>query len=115
MKAVGDDLGLPWLVIWFRALADPSRLRILARLRDGPRCVEDLVSALAVPQPKVSRHLSYLRRAGLVGFERRGRRVYYQIVRPAAGFACRVLAELNRVLDTEPSVRADGRRLHQGH
>ena len=50
----------------FRAFSDLTRLRILNLLRDGELCVCDLVEVLQLPQPTVSRHLSYLRRAGLI-------------------------------------------------
>jgi ArsR family transcriptional regulator, arsenate/arsenite/antimonite-responsive transcriptional repressor len=50
----------------FRAFSDPLRLRILHLLRDGEICVGDLVTVLRVPQPTASRHLSYLRRVGLI-------------------------------------------------
>ena len=49
----------------FRAFSDRTRLRILHLLRGGELCVCDLVKVLDVPQPKASRHLAYLRRAGL--------------------------------------------------
>ena len=52
--------------LMFRAFADPIRLRILNLIQDGELCVCDLVEVLKLPQPTVSRHLSYLRRAGLV-------------------------------------------------
>ena len=50
----------------FRGFADPTRLRILNALVPGELCVGDIVEVLDLPQPTVSRHLAYLRRAGLV-------------------------------------------------
>ena len=50
----------------FRAFADPTRLRILNLIQGGELCVCDLVEVLRLPQPTVTRHLSYLRRSGLV-------------------------------------------------
>ena len=50
----------------YAALADPTRLRMLALLRDGEICVCHIHASLAVPQPTASRHLAYLRKAGLV-------------------------------------------------
>lgn len=50
----------------FRALAEPTRLRILHLLRGGELCVGDLVTVLGVPQPTASRHLTYLRKLGLI-------------------------------------------------
>jgi len=49
-----------------KAVADPTRLRILHLLRSGELCVGDLVSVLEVPQPTASRHLTCLRNAGLI-------------------------------------------------
>jgi ArsR family transcriptional regulator, arsenate/arsenite/antimonite-responsive transcriptional repressor len=52
--------------LMFRAFSDPFRLRILSLIQAGELCVCDLVEILELPQPTISRHLSYLRRAGLV-------------------------------------------------
>ena len=52
--------------ILFRALSDPTRIRILHLLKGGELCVCDLMEILRVPQAKTSRHLAYLRKAGLV-------------------------------------------------
>ncbi|HEU4338484.1 MAG TPA: metalloregulator ArsR/SmtB family transcription factor [Planctomycetota bacterium] len=68
----------------FAAFSDPNRLRLLAMLRDGERCVCELVSALRVPQPRVSRHMARLKKAGLVRSRRRGYWVYYSLA-PAQG------------------------------
>jgi ArsR family transcriptional regulator len=64
----------------FRALADPTRLRILNLLLNEPVCVCDLAATLGLPQPLVSRHLAYLRSAGLVQDRRCGTRVNYSAV-----------------------------------
>ncbi len=65
--------------VMFRAFCDRTRLRILSLLRDSELCVGDLVSILQVPQPKVSRHLAQLRRAGLVVTRRTGLWVHYSL------------------------------------
>ena len=70
----------------FRALADLTRLRILNLLRRGEVCVCDLVCVLKSPQPTVSRHLAYLRRAGLVTARKEGIWAYYQLVPPRSDF-----------------------------
>jgi ArsR family transcriptional regulator len=62
-----------------RALADPTRLRVLALLVGGEVCVCHLHDTLDVPQPKASRHLAYLRRAGLVETRKDGLWVYYRL------------------------------------
>lgn len=63
----------------FRAFSDPTRLRILNLLRAGELCVCDIVRVVAAPQPKVSRHLAYLRKAGLVTSRKQGLWMYYQL------------------------------------
>lgn len=63
----------------FRAFADPTRLRILNLLVERELCVCDLCEVLAEIQPKVSRHLAYLRRAGLVSAREEGRWTFYRI------------------------------------
>lgn len=69
----------------FRAFADPTRLRILNLLIEGEVCVCDLCGVLEEIQPKISRHLAYLRRARLVEGRRDGRWMYYRIARHAKG------------------------------
>lgn len=63
----------------FKALADRTRLRILGLLLDGEVCVCHLHESLGVPQPKASRHLAYLRRAGLVDARKDGLWVHYRL------------------------------------
>jgi DNA-binding transcriptional ArsR family regulator len=63
----------------FRALGDSSRLAVLEALRDGPKCVSDLVALTGLSQPNVSGHLAFLRECGLVDREQRGRFAYYSL------------------------------------
>ena len=63
----------------FKALADKTRLRILALLGNNEVCVCHLHDSLGVPQPTVSRHLAYLRRTGLVAARRDGVWMHYQV------------------------------------
>jgi ArsR family transcriptional regulator len=65
----------------FKALADGTRLRILALLAGGEICVCEIHAALKLPQPTVSRHLAYLRRSGLVDTRRDGLWVHYRLAR----------------------------------
>jgi ArsR family transcriptional regulator len=65
----------------FRAFADETRLRILNLLLDGELCVCDLCAILGQSQPKISRHLAYLRSAGLVVARDAGRWKFYSIPR----------------------------------
>jgi ArsR family transcriptional regulator len=63
----------------FQALGDETRLRILGLLLTGEVCVCHIHESLRVPQPKASRHLAYLRRAGLVKTRRDGLWVHYRL------------------------------------
>jgi ArsR family transcriptional regulator len=63
----------------FKALADTTRLRILSLLLAGEVCVCDLHDTLGIPQPKASRHLAYLRAAGLVDARKDGQWVHYRL------------------------------------
>jgi ArsR family transcriptional regulator len=63
----------------FKTLADSTRLRIAHLLSDGEVCVCHLHEALGLSQPKVSRHLTYLRRAGFVVARRQGKWMYYSL------------------------------------
>ena len=73
----------PDLVTLFNALADRTRLRLLNLLAGGELCVCYFVELLDEAQPKISRHLAYLRRAGIVAARRDGKWMHYRIVAPA--------------------------------
>ncbi len=66
----------------YRGFADPTRIRILNVLAAGELCVCDVVALLDLPQPTVSRHLAYLRRAGLVEGRRGWKFAYYRLAAP---------------------------------
>ena len=68
----------------FKALADETRLRILSLLTAGELCVCDLMTVLDLPQSTVSRHLAYLRNAGLVEDRRSGVWMHYRLTQPDA-------------------------------
>ena len=65
----------------FKALADKTRLRILALLGNNEVCVCHIHDSLGLPQPTVSRHLAYLRQSGLVATRRDGVWMHYQVSR----------------------------------
>ena len=67
------------LSAFFKALADPTRLRIINLLLRSPHCVCEVAATLDLPQPLVSRHLAYLRNSGLVEGYREGLRINYEI------------------------------------
>ena len=66
----------------FKAFADETRLRILNLLAQRPYCVCEFQSVLRVPQPKISRHLAYLRRNDLATEKRRGKWIIYSLAAP---------------------------------
>ncbi len=75
----------------YMALSDQTRLRLLNLMREGEICVCFFTEALGESQPKISRHLAYLRRAGLVETRREGKWMHYQISFPENPFAREVL------------------------
>ena len=96
----------------FKALADKTRLRILALLGKNEVCVCHIHATLQVPQPTVSRHLAYLRRAGLVDARRDGVWMHYQIARTLDPAAQSVLGTAIDALNGVPTT-ADDRRHFQ--
>jgi len=66
----------------FKALADPVRLKIIEFLRDGERCVCEIIPHVDIAQPLVSRHLKILRDSGLVRVRKEGNRRYYSVTDP---------------------------------
>ena len=102
----------PQVDVMFRAFSDRTRLRILHLLRaGGETCVCDLVDVLGVPQPKVSRHLAYLRKAGLVAARKDGLWSYYTLA-PAKGTFHRKLLEcLGCCFGDVPELADDAERL----
>jgi ArsR family transcriptional regulator len=97
----------------FRALADPTRLRILRLLLQGPLCVGDLVSVLGLPQPKVSRHLASLRRAGLVEDEKRGLWCFYSLAPARPGFHGKIVEVLDAAAAQVAGAAADDAALRR--
>ncbi len=80
-----------------KALADPTRLRILHALEDEEVCVSDLVRTVGGSQANVSKHLAILRRAGLVAGRRDGLNVFYRVTDATSLAICRtVCAVLER-------------------
>jgi ArsR family transcriptional regulator len=85
----------------FRALADPVRLEILALIAArGPLCSCHLQDELNYNQPRISKHLGVLRKAGLVSSERRGSWVYYSVAPDALEVATDFIGQVERSLHT---------------
>jgi ArsR family transcriptional regulator len=96
--------------LMFRASSDRTRLRILHLLRDGEWCVGDLVDTLRLPQPKVSRHLSYLRKAGLVACRKAGLWCFYCQAPARSPFHQNLLDCIACCFADVPELRADAER-----
>ena len=97
--------------LFFRALADRTRLRLLNLMGSDEVCVCFFVEILKTNQPKISRHLAYLRRAGIVGARREGQWMHYRIVEPGDGDAARVLKDTLSWLANDPEMQRDRQRL----
>ena len=99
------------LALLFAALSDRTRLRLL-NLMDGREvCVCYFVEILGLSQPKISRHLAYLRRAGVVASRREGKWMHYRIVAPAHPGAARIFRETLAALREEKAMQMDRARL----
>lgn len=90
----------------FLALSDITRLRLLALMADGEVPVGFLADGLRESQPKTSRHLAYLRNAGLVSARRDGKRIYYNIDRPTDST---VEGILSLTVNSIAAVKGDGK------
>jgi ArsR family transcriptional regulator len=99
------------LVELFAALADRTRLRLLNLMRRGEVCVCFFVSILDETQPKISRHLAYLRRAGGVHARRDGKWIHYSLARPKDAAAAVVLDATLAALDDDREMQRDRRAL----
>jgi ArsR family transcriptional regulator len=95
----------------FSALADNTRLRILALLAAGEICVCHIHGALAIPQPTASRHLAYLRRTGLVATRKEGLWVHYRIAVPSDPALASVVAATIDALRSTRGTTSDRRKL----
>jgi ArsR family transcriptional regulator len=95
----------------FRALADPTRLRLLNLIADREICVCYFVEILGISQPKISRHLAYLRRAGIAAARRQGRWMHYRLVTPRDAVASSILKETLKHLRERPGMRREFAKL----
>ena len=96
----------------FRAFAEASRLRILNLLLEGELCVCDLCDTLKVLQPRISRHLAYLKRAGLVQVRTQGRWKHYALATDSARLHSLLLDSLKSCLREMDVLQNDLKRLH---
>ena len=96
---------------FFQALGDKTRLRLLNLMVEQEICVCYFVQILGGPQPKISRHLAYLRSAGIIAARREGRWMHYRIVMPPHIGASQILGQTLDWLREDRAMRADRARL----
>jgi len=97
----------------FKALADETRLRILYLLQRRELCVCEIVKILDISQSKASRHLNYLKNAGLVEDRREGVWIYYSLDRSKDQFWQHLMTYLNRCLNGNPIFASDLAKLEE--
>jgi ArsR family transcriptional regulator len=97
----------------FKALADSTRLRILGLLLAGEVCVCDIHESLKIPQSKTSRHLAYLRRAGLVETRREGLWIHYRMGKFGDPVLAAISDAVRHALTHVDAVQRDGERLEK--
>jgi ArsR family transcriptional regulator len=96
---------------FFQALGDTTRLRLLNLMGEQEVCVCYFVEILGAPQPKISRHLAYLRNAGIVSARRAGKWMHYRIIMPPHIGASQVLRQTLDSLKSDKAMQADRVRL----
>jgi ArsR family transcriptional regulator len=97
----------------FKALADRTRLRLIGLLGDQEVCVCFLVEILKTSQPKISRHLAYLRRAQIVAARREGKWMHYRLAEPPDEHAARIFREVRASLVEHPEFERDREKLEK--
>jgi len=92
---------------FFQALGDNTRLRLLNLMGEQEICVCYFIEVLGQPQPKISRHLAYLRNAGIVAARRDGKWMHYRLVMPPHIGATQILQQTLNALKDEKAMQAD--------
>ena len=93
--------------LMFRAFSDRNRLRILCLLAEGEMCVGNLVDILQIPQPRASRHLAYLKKAGLVLSRKAGLWKFYSLAEPQTPFHKNLVGCLSSCFREVPEIKGD--------
>ena len=96
---------------FFQALGDNTRLRLLNLMGEQEICVCYFVEILGQPQPKISRHLAYLRSAGIVEARREGKWMHYRVLTPPHAGAAQILRQTFQWLREDRTMQADRSRL----
>ena len=97
----------------FKALADRTRLRLINLIGDDEVCVCFFVEVLNTNQPKISRHLAYLRRAGMVSSRREGKWIHYRVIEPPDPHAANIFREVRTWLANDEQMQKDREQLVQ--
>ena len=97
----------------FSALADRTRLRLINLIGESEVCVCFLVEILKISQPKISRHLAYLRRARVVTARREGKWMHYRLTEPPDEHAARIFREVRTSLSEHPEFERDREKLER--
>ena len=97
----------------FSALADRTRLRLINLLGDSEVCVCFLVEILKTSQPKISRHLAYLRQARVVVARREGKWMHYRLAEPPDEHAAHIFREVRASLAEHPEFQRDREKLEK--
>ena len=97
--------------LFFSALADKTRLRLLNLMRDGEVCVCFFAETLRTNNPKISRHLSYLKRAGLVKGRRDGKWIHYSLDEPKDSPAREIFDATLKMLKDDKELEQDRKRM----
>jgi ArsR family transcriptional regulator len=111
MKIMSRMAASSGLIPLFAALADPTRLRLLNLIAGREVCVCYLVEILRQSQPKISRHLAYLRKAGVVAARREGKWMHYRMEQPENPAAASILAAVLDSFKNAKEMQADIARL----
>ena len=109
----GSAASIDGLEAAFKALADKTRLRILALLGSNEVCVCHIHDSLGLPQPTVSRHLAYLRRIGLVAARRDGVWMHYQVARSLDPVIQRIIDAAADALNQVPATNQDRKQFQR--
>jgi ArsR family transcriptional regulator len=95
----------------FRALGDPTRLRLINLMAEQEVCVCYFTEVIGAPQPKISRHLAYLRKAGIVTARREGKWMHYKMASPSNPDAAAILKSVLDALGHDKELQRDCLRL----
>ncbi len=96
---------------FFAALADRTRLRLINLMGDDEVCVCYFAEVIGTNQPKISRHLSYLKKVGLVQVRRDWKWSHYRVTEPKNERAAKVFREIREWLSSEPEMQKDRKKL----